>query len=300
MVVGYVALNATQLPSWVAKEQGIFAKNGLDVDLQYIPSGSSPTAALLSGQMQVLVAAEQPIQATLNGGDLVYIAAPTSTIFFSLYTKPNITDAASLKGKKIGITQSGSATDTAANMSVRYLGLNPASDVTKLNIGSASNILAAMQNGAVDAGMLSSPTSLQARAAGMRELVNVARIGEPFPSGWAAASKKYVSDHQEAIQAYVKSIAEAIAFEQNNAEQTQQILAKYTKTEDLNISKDAYEEVVAYLNKNPKPDVKAVQTALEELSSTLPQAKSTDPATFVDTRFASQLESSGFIKSLYP
>src|SRR5947207_8738869 len=90
LVVGYVALNATQLPSWVAKEQGIFAKNGLDVDLQYIPSGSSPTAALLSGQMQVLVAAEQPIQATLNGGDLVYIAAPTSTIFFSLYTKPDI------------------------------------------------------------------------------------------------------------------------------------------------------------------------------------------------------------------
>ena len=28
LVVGYVALNATQLPSWVAKEQGIFDKNG--------------------------------------------------------------------------------------------------------------------------------------------------------------------------------------------------------------------------------------------------------------------------------
>ena len=51
LVVGYVALNATQLPSWVAKEQGIFDKNGLDVDLQYLQGGSSPTAALLSGQV---------------------------------------------------------------------------------------------------------------------------------------------------------------------------------------------------------------------------------------------------------
>jgi len=94
LVVGYVALNATQLPSWVAKDRGIFDKYGLNVELQYVQSGASPTAALLSGQLQVLVAAEQALQADVQGGDLVYIAAPTSTIFFALYTTPDITDAA--------------------------------------------------------------------------------------------------------------------------------------------------------------------------------------------------------------
>src|SRR5207248_5974354 len=135
---------------------------------------------------------------------------------------------ASLKGNKIGSTQSASATDTAANLAVRHLGLQPSTDVTKLNIGSAPNILAAIQNGAVDAGVLSSPTNLQTRAAGMHELVNVANIGDPFPSGWAAASKKYVSDHQDAVQAYVKSIAEAVAVDQKNPEQAQQLLDTYT------------------------------------------------------------------------
>ena len=192
LTVGYVALNATQLPSWVAKEQGFFEQNGLDVDLQYIPSGSSPTAAMLSGQIQVMVAAEQAIQATLGGADLVYVAAPTSTIFFSLYALPTITDAASLKGKKIGITGVGSATHTAAKLAMRSLKLDPEKDAVFLNIGSAPNILAAMSSGAVDAGVLSSPTSIRAREAGMRELVNVAKLDDPFPSGWAAVSKKYL------------------------------------------------------------------------------------------------------------
>src|SRR5262245_21391159 len=300
LVVGYVALNATHLPSWVAKEQGIFSRYGLDVDLQYIPSGSSPTAALLADQIQIMVAAEQAIQATLSGGDLVYVAAPTSAVFFSLYTRPEIVGAATRKGKRIGITQAGSATDTAANMAVRFLGLNAATDVTKLNVGSAPNILAALQNGSVDAGILSSPTDLQARAAGMRLMVDVSKVGEPFPSGWAAASTQYIANHEGTIQAYVKSIAEAVAFEMQHPEQTQQILATYTKTDDRSISKEAYEQVVPYLNKNPRPDLKAVQTALDELSATVPAAKSATPMQFIDTRFTDQLEASGFIKGLYP
>jgi NitT/TauT family transport system substrate-binding protein len=300
LVVGYVALNATQLPAWVAKEQGIFEKNGIDVDLQYLPTSTSPTAAVLAGEIQVTIAAEQPIQASLNGADLVYIAAPTSTIFFALYTRPEISDAAALKGRKIGITGVGAATETAAKMALRSLHLDPAADVTMINLGSAQNILAALQSGAVDGGVLSSPTNLQARALGMRELVNVAKLNNPFPSAWAAASRKYISDHPDAIHRFVKSMAEAIAFELNNPEATQQVLARYIKIDDPAIARAAYEEVAPYLKKNPAPDPQAVRTALTELSSSMAQAQSADPASFIDSRFADELDASGFIKSLYP
>jgi ABC-type nitrate/sulfonate/bicarbonate transport system substrate-binding protein len=299
LVVGYVALNATQLPSWVAKDRGIFDKNGLDVELQYVQSGSSPVAALLAGQLHVLVAGEQALQATLQGGDLLYIAAPTSTIFFALYTTPDITDAASLKGKRIGITQIGSATHTAAKMALRSLGLAADKDVTLLNIGSAPNILAALQNGAIDGGMLSSPTSIQARNLGLRELVNVAKLDDPFPSGWAAASRSYLANHRDAIRRYVQSIAEAVAFEIRNPEETQSILAKYVSIENPAVAKEAYDEVVPYLKKNPIPETKAIKGALDELSGANPNATTADPATFVDQSFAQELQASGFIDGLY-
>jgi NitT/TauT family transport system substrate-binding protein len=299
LVVGYVALNATHLPTWVAKDRGIFDKNGLDVELQYVQSGSSPTAALLSGQMQVLVAAEQPLQASLQGADLVYVAAPTSTIFFALYTTPNITDAAGLNGKRIGITQIGSATHTAAKMALRSLNLEPDKDVTLVNIGSASNILAALQNGGVDGGMLSSPTSIQARTLGMRELVNVAKLDDPFPSAWAAASRSYIAAHRDAIRRYVQSIAEAVAFEIRNPEETQSILARYVSIDNPAVAKEAYDDVLPYLKKNPIADTRAVKRALDELNLANPVAGTADPATFVDQSFTHELQASGFIDGLY-
>jgi hypothetical protein len=60
--------------------------------------------------------------------------------------------------------------------------------------------------------------------------------------------------------------------------QTQQVLGKYIQVTDPAI----------------------VRTALDELSATLPQAASADPATFIDTSFTDQLESSGWIRELYP
>ena len=300
LTVAYIALNATQMPSWVAKEQGIFDKNGLDVDLQYISSGQSPTAALISGQAQVMVLGEQAIQADIQGADIVYVAAPTSTIFFSLYTRPDITNAEQLRGKKLGITQAGSSSDTASKMALRSLGLEPGKDVSVLNLGSAPNILAALQSGGVDAGMMSSPTNLQARAAGFRELVNVAKLDDPFPSGWAATTRKYLAEHEDVIRRYVRSIAEAVAFEINNPEPSKQILAKYVQISDPNIASESFQEVVPYLKKNPAPDAKAVKAGLDELANSAPQAASADPASFIDTRFTDELESSGFIKSLYP
>src|SRR5260370_1931253 len=46
--IAYSNLIADSLSLWVARESGIFARNGLDVDLQYIPS-SNAFAALLAG-----------------------------------------------------------------------------------------------------------------------------------------------------------------------------------------------------------------------------------------------------------
>jgi hypothetical protein len=98
----------------------------------------------------------------------------------------------------------------------------------------------------------------------------------------------------------VKSIAEAVAFEINNPEPSKQILAKYVQISDPNIASEAFQEVVPYLNKNPAPDPKAVKAGLDELANTVPQTASADPSSFIDTRFTDELESSGFIKSLYP
>src|SRR4029434_2109806 len=46
--VGYSAISGDQLPAWVAKEAGIFQKNGLDVQLVYFTGGTTAVMALIS------------------------------------------------------------------------------------------------------------------------------------------------------------------------------------------------------------------------------------------------------------
>src|SRR5260221_10151421 len=74
--VAYSNLIADSLSLWVARESGIFAKNGLDVDLQYIAS-SNAFAALLAGQVQAAPRRRaEVISATANGAHLRGRAQP--------------------------------------------------------------------------------------------------------------------------------------------------------------------------------------------------------------------------------
>ena len=48
---GYSAISADQLPAWIAKETGIFKKNGLDIQLIYFTGGTTAVQALVSGEV---------------------------------------------------------------------------------------------------------------------------------------------------------------------------------------------------------------------------------------------------------
>src|SRR5438105_13967755 len=81
--VAYSNLIADSLSLWVARESGIFAKNGLDVDLQYIASSNAFTA-LLAGQVQASAGGgSEVISGTANGADVVVVAnlMPSSPYF---------------------------------------------------------------------------------------------------------------------------------------------------------------------------------------------------------------------------
>lgn len=54
LTISYPSISGAQAVLWIAKETGIFQKNGLDIDLVYISGGPRSVAALLSSQLQVI------------------------------------------------------------------------------------------------------------------------------------------------------------------------------------------------------------------------------------------------------
>jgi len=296
--VGYASVSGTQAAAWVAKEKGIFQKNGLDVTLESIAGGSSPTAALLSDQIQALQISVEAVSATLEGADIVYVAGPVSSPLFWFIAGPQIKTPTDLKGQKIAATGVGTATYFADILALRSFGLD-LKDVQIITTNNVPGILAAVQSGQVAGGAVSMPTYSEAKKQGLKTLVNVADLGSKYPSSWLAVRRKTIETRRADVLALVRSITEAIAFEIKDPAETQRIIGIYTKTTDPALLKETYDTLVPYLNKVPTPKAEQVGTALELIALDNPKAKGADPTKFVDPSFVQELEKAGFIDSLY-
>src|SRR4029450_13065848 len=105
ITVGYPAIAAGHLPAWMAKESGIFHKNGLDVQLVYFRGGTPAVMALLSRQTPIIqVAGPLIVNANLRGADTVMTAGGVVISEFWLMTQADIRTAEQLKGSSIAIS----------------------------------------------------------------------------------------------------------------------------------------------------------------------------------------------------
>ena len=142
----YSAESSWSLATWVAYEGGLFRKYGLDVDLVLIRSAATITSALLAGEAPMIqLGGNGTIQAALQGADCVNVLTLVPIIPQSLVVTPNIKTAEDLKGKRIGVSRFGALSDLVVRRYLRKFGLDPAKDVTIVQIGGIPELLAAMK-----------------------------------------------------------------------------------------------------------------------------------------------------------
>src|SRR2546428_7037262 len=116
------------------------------------------------------------MSAGVEGGDIVYVAAPVSSPLFWFVALPTVNGPADLKGKKIGATAIGSATYFADVLALQKLGLDPDKDVTLTSVNNVPAILAAIQSGQVAAGAPSRPTHSPAEKARLENPLHLGRL----------------------------------------------------------------------------------------------------------------------------
>src|SRR4029077_18066023 len=87
-------------------------KYGLDIELLYVGGGGRAAQVVQSGEVPIgLFTGGAVINSNLVGGDLVVIASSMNVMTFSVIARPEVRRLEDLKGKKIGISRFGSATD---------------------------------------------------------------------------------------------------------------------------------------------------------------------------------------------
>jgi NitT/TauT family transport system substrate-binding protein len=300
--VGYSAVSADQLPAWVAKDSGIFAKNGLDVQLIFFTGGTTAILALVSGDVPITqVSGPGLVSSGLAGSDAVFIASGTISLNYVLMGKQGIKSTEQLRGGTLAISRFGSATDSIARFALRKMGLTPGKDVTLVQVGSGPERLNATMTGKVTAAVINPPSSFIAEKRGLAILADVSKMGLVFQHTGAATTRKYIRENPDTVRRYVKSHVEAVHKMWTDKEATIRALGKHMPGVDREILEKSYENVMTetLYPKKQYPSLKGLQTVLDELAERDPRAKSAKPEQFADSSFIKELDQSSYIDGLY-
>ena len=283
--IAYSAISAGIGTIWLTHEEGLFKKHGLDSSLIYIRGGTTAAQALLAGEIQFGHLSPAPMMtAWVQGADIVWIGTTVRQMVFTLVTEPSITRGEALKGKRIGITRIGSASDIATRLALDHLGLS-AKDIILISFGGIPDILAGLRAGAVQAGILSPPASTSALALGYRSLVFIPDLGKEFTFSGIAAKRDYINANPNIARAFMAALTEGAKIYTEDSKAALKVLKRYTQVEKESILEAGYREYANALSSPPYPSLKGLEPVRESLADSTPALKNADLRKFIDDRF---------------
>ena len=292
----YAAVSGAFAPIWVSQEKGLFGKYGVNLELKYILPATA-TQALIARSLDICNPGGELIEAGLTGHDVVFMLGVLNRVVFSLYSKPDLKSFSDLKGKVIGVTQPGSTTDFVGRVLVRQAGMTPGKDIRVLHLDGIPAIMTALTQGNIDAGIISAPTTLRARKAGLKELVNITEKNIPLIHVAFASTRQYMKENPDRVRRFLQAYLEGLKIVRTDGEQAKQAIGKYTKLADGDDLDETYKTFLPAWEKVPYVSPAGVKTLLD--FSNQPAAKSAKPEQFIDNSFLAELDKSGFIDKLY-
>jgi len=297
--VAVPAVSLLQAPLFVALDAGIFKKYGMEV--RYIVTGARTIQALVGGSVQFAqgVSSRTVPAAVLGGADAVLIANFSDKLLFTMHGAPEINSIRDLKGKIVGVSGVGGSIDFATRMALRDVGLVPDKDVAIRSVGGVPEIVAALRAKVIHAGTLSPPSSFVAQKAGFKIIFDMTTLGVDYVSSGLGVKKATIVSERQQVRQFVMAMIEGAKILTSDEEFALRVLGKHTRIADRDVLKQSYSYLRPYFLKTPYPSVRAIKDTLDALAKDLPKAKDADPRDFIDISFVKELESSGFIETIY-
>jgi NitT/TauT family transport system substrate-binding protein len=299
--VSYSALESSNSVWYLAQDRGFYRKNGLDVALIFIPTTTTSVASLIAGDVQVGNASGGGVaSAVVAGADLVMVACYLNSLPYELVVHDSIKSAEDLKGKSIGVSRLGSASDVAARALIRGLGLEPDKQVPIIQVGGPSERAAAFRTGRI-AGFASPPGIIHlTKGMPFRILISTADFEKrfDFPYICAITTKSYLSHQRETVKKVLLAHIEATQFFKTHKEESKKIVSKYSRQTNETYLEAAYTASAKLYDRVPLVTRAGVETQIKEALSRKPGAQLRFED-LVDESIVRELEQSGFIDKVY-
>ena len=227
-----------QLPTWVAKDAGLFARHGLNVEPVQIRGGSLITLAIMTGDLQFSgVGAESIVAARIAGGDVVLLACPIDVEPVYLITRPEIKSAAGLRGQASAVTRYGSTTHFYLRAALRHVGLDPERDLTILQLGSGPEMVAAMDAGRIAAAAFTMRYAIPFLQRGWPVLADLSKTDLVYPSSCVATSRTRMKAEPKLLVDFLKAYVAGIHLIKKDHKFAEKSFSKWLREKDPTVVK---------------------------------------------------------------
>lgn len=235
------------LSGGVAKSQGYFKDEGLDVEILQMNANVS-VAALASGNVDYNLILQSVVTANLRGLPLKIVGILIERPNHVVVVHPSIQKFADLKNKKIAISSFGSLVDILARLTAAHFQLDPRRDVDYVAAGSSSARVAQLQTGVVQAAFVTPPGNLRAEASGFKTLLRVRDLF-PFPVNGIGVTEQKLKTNRDEVKKIVRALLKANRYIINNPKGAIKILSDWGRTR-LEVAEDAYNDNAQNYSRN--------------------------------------------------
>ena len=283
----------TYWTDWIADSQGFWKANGLEPETTLTNTAAGGTQALLANAVVISDSGvDATIQADLKGADIVDVADTITAPLYSVVVKNTIHSYGDLKGKKIAISDLQSGPTIMLKRILAANGLKD-TDVTLIQSGGTPARVAALQSGAVDAGMLLPPFDFQLLDKGFSILGYTTDVIKKQTFNAINVRKSWASSNRDTLVRFLKVKKQSVdwLYDAKNKDAATELLATKLKV-PTNIASQSYDTIVTKVhmfNKDLAPAPEAIQDVITTLSelNLVPQPLP-KPQQFMDTSFVEQ------------
>ena len=297
----YSSADATNFVWYAALDGGFYKKHGLDVDLIFVPSSTTAVSSMIAGDIQIGNNSGGTVaSAVVGGANLVLAGCYINTLPYELVVHESIKSAEELRGKSIGISRVGSASDSAARVLVKGLGLEPVKDVPILQVGGTAERAAAFRGGRIVG--FPSPPGVIHLAQGMphRILISTADFQKryEFPFICASTTKSFLATRRDTVRRVTMALIEATHFLKTRKEESKKLIGKYSRQTNPKYLEDSYIAMAKLHDRVPLVTRAGAEEQMKESLSRKPgmNLKLED---WVDDSLVRELDKSGFIDKIY-
>src|SRR6059036_45567 len=220
-------------PVIVARERGLFAREGLAAEFVPFRGGPDLLKAVMAGEILVGITGSTDILVFREAGSPIKtIATHTEGNHFTLNVGTDVHAVADLRGRAIGVTRVGATTWIFARMLAKKEGWDPDKDVQIVGLGGLDAQLAALARGEIAAyvwGDGGAVTELQGKS---KVLLRLDTVTPKWISQSCYCTDDYIKANKDPLGRALRALFQGVKFIRESPREAFAIVAKTLKWDE--------------------------------------------------------------------